>query len=349
MRSVRALAAAVLSLLAVSDVALAGAEAGRHPAGLSSGQSGQRLHPRGGDLLGQRSLHAGFQQPRHLQAGRRAKQPGVDRPGSRGELGLERRQQDAHLQAEAGRQMARRQAVHVRRRQMHLRHADGQVAAEVPQEPAQILVRRGRRRHDERRLRGRVQPEAAAAGAAGAARLRLYAGLSLPCFARRHAHQADRHRPVQVRRVQGQRIHQAHPQSRLLEKGPAASRRHRVHHHPQPFDGHSGVYRRQVRHDVSDRGIDPAAQGRQGAGAERGMRGRADQRQHQHHRQLVRRRPSTISIFAARWRWRSTARRSSRSCSKARPISAAPCCPRRAGCGRCRRKCWRRFRATAPT
>jgi ABC-type transport system substrate-binding protein len=57
--------------------------------------------------------------------------------------------------------------------------------------------------------------------------------------------QADRHRPVQVRRVQGQRIDQARPQSRLLEEGPAASRRHRVHHHPQPLDRHSRVRLRQ--------------------------------------------------------------------------------------------------------
>ena len=54
------------------------------------------------------------------------------------------RQENADVQAAAGRQVARRQAVHLRRRQMHLRHADGQVAAEVPQEPAQVLVRRGR-------------------------------------------------------------------------------------------------------------------------------------------------------------------------------------------------------------
>ena len=80
---------------------------------------------------------------------------------------------------------------------------------------------------------------------------------------------------------------QAHAQSGLLEEGPASSRRHRVHHHPQSLDRHSRLRRRQVRHDVSDRGIDPAAQGRQDAGAERGVRGRADQRQHQHHRQLV--------------------------------------------------------------
>ena len=71
----------------------------------------------------------------------------------------------------------------VGRRQMHLRHADGQVAAEVPPEPAQVLVRPGQRRHRQRRFRGVVQPEAAAAGAAVAARLRLHAGLSLPRLA----------------------------------------------------------------------------------------------------------------------------------------------------------------------
>ena len=131
-----------------------------------------------------------------------------------------------------------------------------------------------------------VQPEAAAAVAAGAARLRLHAGLSLPRLARRHAHQADRHRPVQVRRVQGQRVDQAHQQSGLLEEGPAASRRHRVHHHHQPLDGHSRLYFRPVRHDVPDRSVDSAAQGRQDAGAEGGVRRRAQQRQHQHHRQF---------------------------------------------------------------
>ena len=77
------------------------------------------------------------------------------------------------------------------------------------QNPRKSWYDRGQRRHHQRRLRGVVQPEAAAAGAAVAARLRLYAGLSLPRLARRHAHPPDRHRPVQIRRVQGQRIDQA--------------------------------------------------------------------------------------------------------------------------------------------
>ncbi len=151
------------------------------------------------------------------------------------------RRQETDLQTEAGRQMARRQAVHFSRCQMHLRHADGEVAAEVPPEPAQVLVQRGQRRHHQRRFRGVVQPEAAATGAAVAARLRLHADLSLPRLAGGDAHPPDRHRPVQIRRVQGQRIDQADPQSRLLEEGPAASRRHRIYHHYQPLDGHSRI------------------------------------------------------------------------------------------------------------
>ena len=135
--------------------------------------------------------------------------------------------------------------------------------------------------------RGLLQPEAAAAGAADAARLRLHAGLSLPRVAGRHAHQAGRHRAVQVRRVQGQRIDQARQEPRLLQEGPALSRRHRVHHHHQPLDRDPRLRLRQVRHDLPDRSVDPAAEGRQVAGAECGLRGRAEQRLHQHHRQLV--------------------------------------------------------------
>ena len=76
-------------------------------------------------------------------------------------------------------------------------------------------------------------------------------------------------------------------ESRLLQEGPAASRRHRIHHHYQPFDGYTRICLREIRHDVPDRSVDPAAQGGQVAGAERGLRGRANQRLDQHHRQLV--------------------------------------------------------------
>ena len=51
----------------------------------------------------------------------------------------------------------------------------------------------------------------------------------LPCLAGAHAAAPDRHRPLQIRRVQAERVHQGCPQPRLLEAGPALSRRHRIH------------------------------------------------------------------------------------------------------------------------
>ena len=124
----------------------------------------------------------------------------------------------------------------------------------------------------------------------------------------------------------------------LLEEGPALSRRHRVHHHPEPLDRDPRFHRRQVRHDVPDRGDDSAAEGRQVQAPNAVC---VVEPTNVATNLIVnrRRRRSTIPTSAGRWRWRSTARRSSRSCSRARPISAAPCCRRRRACGRCRRRC----------
>ena len=36
-----------------------------------------------------------------------------------------------------------------------------------------------------------------------------FPGLSVPCPAARYAHSSDRHRPLQIRRVQAERVHQA--------------------------------------------------------------------------------------------------------------------------------------------
>ena len=64
-----------------------------------------------------------------------------------------------------------------------------------------------------------------------------------PCHvpAAADAHPSDRHRPVQVRRVQAERIDPAGAQPGLLEAGPAVSRRDRVHHHPEPRDDDAGL------------------------------------------------------------------------------------------------------------
>ena len=70
----------------------------------------------------------------------------------------------------------------------------------------------------------------------GAARFGSIADLSLPCVAGADAAAPDRHRAVQVRRVQAERVDQGGEEPGLLETGPALSRRHRIHDHPEPLD-----------------------------------------------------------------------------------------------------------------
>ena len=168
---------------------------------------------------------------------------------------------------------------------MHLGHAAGRVAGDLPQEPAQGLVRECERGQPQRRQRSDLQSQAAAALAARHAGVRLFAGLSLPRPARPDAHASDRHRAVPLRRDEAERDHQAGQESRLLEKGPALSRRHRIRHHPQSFDRRPRLRDRQGRHDLPDRGHGRAAKGHQGASPQCGLRPGADQRQHQSHHQ----------------------------------------------------------------
>ncbi len=70
--------------------------------------------------------------------------------------------------------------------------------------PRKSLVLQRRGGHDARRLRGHLSAETSAARAARAARLGLGADLSLPCAGARNATAPDRHRPVQVPRIQAQ-------------------------------------------------------------------------------------------------------------------------------------------------
>src|SRR5712671_3716323 len=67
---------------------------------------------------------------------------------------------------------------------MHLGHAAGRVAGDLPQESTQGLVRECERGQSQRRPRGDLQSQAAAALAARHAGVRLFAGLSLPRPAR---------------------------------------------------------------------------------------------------------------------------------------------------------------------
>src|SRR5207253_3125829 len=64
-----------------------------------------------------------------------------------------------------------------------------------------------------------LSPEAAAALLYRPVGVGLVAGLPVPCSAARHAHPSDRHRPVQIRRIQAQRTDPGDAQPGLLKPG----------------------------------------------------------------------------------------------------------------------------------
>src|SRR5215471_17520380 len=168
---------------------------------------------------------------------------------------------------------------------MHLGPPDRTRRRAAAPQSTQIMVEQHRRNLHRRPRGSHLCIEAAAAGDPRADRLRLHSSLSLPCLAARHAAAPDRHRPLQIRRVQAEREDQARPQSGLLEKRTALSRRHRIHDHPQPFDRDPRFHRRQVRLDFSIRGDGPAIAGGEATGAAGDLRPRTGQCQHQSPRQ----------------------------------------------------------------
>ena len=112
--------------------------------------------------------------------------------------------------------------------------------------------------------------------------------------------------PVQVRRVQEPRVHQAGAQSRLLEEGSALPRRHRVAHRHQPLDARACLRRRRIRHDLRRRHHRAADGGRHGPGARARSAAwcRPTCRSTSWSTETGRR--STRSSCAAPWPWRST-------------------------------------------
>src|SRR5437773_3873865 len=106
--------------------------------------------------------------------------------------------------------------------------------------------------------------EAASALSGRAARLRAIAGLSLPCHAGADAATADRHRPLQIYRIQAERAYQGGEEPGLLETRAALSRCHRVHNNPEHGDPAAGLCRGQTRPVLGDA---TTAQGCKRAGA----------------------------------------------------------------------------------
>jgi hypothetical protein len=109
--------------------------------------------------------------------------------------------------------------------------------------------------------------------------LRVVADLSLPRVTARHAQSSDRYWPVQIRRIQAQRVDQADAQPRLLEAGSALSRRYRIHDHQRDRDTQSGVFRRQVRRDLALWRDRPDLKGLCRAGAAGNLPSNGDKRQ----------------------------------------------------------------------
>ena len=97
-----------------------GAKTRRRAPHLSVRQPGEHVDPRGGVQLGPEPDDGRLQQPGDVQPGRAAEPDRHDRARSGDEVVVERRHDRAHLSAPARRELARRQAVHRRGRQMHL-------------------------------------------------------------------------------------------------------------------------------------------------------------------------------------------------------------------------------------
>ena len=166
---------------------------------------------------------------------------------------------------------------------MHLGFAAGQGHGEAADQPAQILVPEPRRSDDQRRFRGQLPPEAAAALVYRAVGVGLVAGLSRatspPREMRQHPIGTG---PFKFVEFKPNESHQADPQPGLLEAGPALSRRHRVHDHPQRLDLDPGARRPQVRPHRAGLRAGLAVEGDQEPGARHELRDQ--QLEHQPHR-----------------------------------------------------------------
>src|SRR5215831_16691643 len=147
---------------------------------------------------------------------------------------------------------------------------------------ARHLVRAPNRSHPQWRFRGHIGTVTAATLVARHAGLRLQRHISMPRLGTRHAHQADRHRTLQVRRVQEQRVDPARSQFGLLDEGPTLSRCHRVAHRAQPLDAHSCLRGRRIRPDANRRHYSAPPQRLEKECAKRRLFDAADQRDHAH-------------------------------------------------------------------
>ena len=246
-------------------------------------------HPRGVHVLDELPGPAVLQQPRLLRPGEADGEHGHHRGRPRRAVVVAGQLQEPRLLSPEGRQVARRQAVHVEGRQVHLRHAPRGAgrAGQAPHQPAQGLVREHRAHRGGRSVHGGVPHEAPAARAPDDARLGLHPGLCGPYPARAIPHELHRHRPVQAQGVAPRRVRRVREEPRLLRQGPAVSRRAQVRGDRRARHPDGGAPGRAARYRLPRRDVEdddgPAQEGRAPDGVPHGRAGR--HRQHHHERQ----------------------------------------------------------------
>ena len=171
-------------------------------------QPGQHVDPRGGDARGRAADDGRLQQPRHVRPARRRKTASTS---------IVPDLATSWAWSEDGKELTfpLRQGV-----KWHdgkpFTAADvkctwdlllGRAARKLRVNPRKAWYRNLERGHDQRRLRGHLSSEAAAAGVARRCSPPGWSPV-YPCHVSpaRHAPASDRHRPVQIRRVQAERV-----------------------------------------------------------------------------------------------------------------------------------------------
>jgi hypothetical protein len=143
------------------------------------------------------------------------------------------------------------------------------------------------------------------------ARGRLVGGVSVSCRREGHAAKADRHRALQVRRIQAERNDPLGEEYRVLEARRTVPRRYRVSRHAEPVDAHALIRRGSVRCHRSQRCYAARPERHPVEGAQSDMRDLRYGREFACARQSQGPRRCKTRGCVARLRWRSTGRRSS--------------------------------------
>ena len=226
-------------------------------------------HARGGDDLDGHAVHVGVQQSVRLQPAIQAQQRRRPHARTRDGMGVERGPYQADAEAAPGREVARRQALHQRRREVHLGLADrkgaSRAGARTRARPTTVNLKETTTNGDYEVTfqLGRPQPSFMTFLAG-----RLLARLSLPCL-RRATARRSRSAPARSRWSSSSRTTASswcrnpdywRPNRPYLDA-------HRLEDHHQPLDADARLRRRRVRPDLHPGRHDAAAPGYQGSGA----------------------------------------------------------------------------------